>query len=230
MRRAVAIALVGLGLVGCSSAPNTVVPAPVPTDQQLFAPVAMRLHPVFTKLADFDGDGNLDGIEAVLEFQDQFGDPTKAAGRVLFDIYQFKPYNPDPRGTHLAGPFEGRLDSMADQRARWNRVNRAYIFQLAYPSVKMTDDYVVTATFERTDGGRFFTQLMLEGEHIRPGTTAPAPIITTLPSTNPAPSTGGTNSTPAPATPGGPVTQPTPQELTVPPSQSHEPPPRTDQP
>ena len=73
-------------------------------------------------------------------------------------------------------------------------------------------------------------KLMLEGEHIRPGTTAPAPIITTLPSTNPAPSTGGTNSTPAPATPGGPVTQPTPQERTVPTSQSHEPPPRTDQP
>ena len=216
MRRFAAVALLGLGLAGCSSLSSTVAPVRTLEDQQLFGPVAMRLHPVFTKVADFDGDGVLDGIEAVLEFQDQFGDPTKAAGRVLFDIYQFKSYNPDIRGNHLAGPFEGRLDSIQDQRARWNRVNRAYIFQLAYPPVKIDQDYVVTATFELLNGGRFFDQVMVEGEHVRPGTTAPAPIVTTMPSTQPATQ---------------PTTGPTTQELSAPTtSQPHEPPPRADQP
>ena len=46
----------------------------------MFAPVAMRVHPIFTDVKDWTGDGRADGIEALVEFEDQFGDPTKASG------------------------------------------------------------------------------------------------------------------------------------------------------
>ena len=45
-------------------------------DAQLFGPVSMRLHPIFTQIKDWTGDGRPDGIEALIELQDQFGDGT----------------------------------------------------------------------------------------------------------------------------------------------------------
>ena len=204
-----------LALAGCSGQMS-----PVPrsgVDQQFFGPATMKLNPVFSKVADFDGDNLPDGIEAVVELQDTFGDPTKAAGRVVFTIYQFHPYSPDNRGPRLAGPFEGRVDSLADQSARWSRVNRAYIFQLALTGARLDRDYVVEAMFETTDGRRLFDRLFIEGDHQKAPTSGPAPIITTQPSTQSA-------TQPAPP--------PTTQESTRAPStsQPHEPPPRADQP
>jgi len=225
---ATAVVLAGLacvgGLAGCagSSAAVASTKARTPIDQALFAPTSMRLHPVFTQVRDWTGDGVPDGIEAVVEIQDQFGDPTKAAGRILFELYSYRAYNPEPRGTRLVNPWEGRLDSMEDQRARWNRVNRAYIFQLAYPQIRAGDDYVLSATFELASGGRFFDRTIIEGEHNKPG-----------PSTGPSPLPGRNTTTTSPASSGNGgaiVTSPTTSEPSSAPSTSHQPPPRNDQP
>ena len=78
---------VGCALAGCASH------APVPrspTDAALFAPVSMRIHPIFTQVKDWTGDDKPDGVEALLEFQDQFNDPTKAAGTVIFELYSYR--------------------------------------------------------------------------------------------------------------------------------------------
>lgn len=188
MKRELACLWVLAGLTGCAPGVSESVTR-TPVDQTLFGPSAMRLHPVFTQVADWTGDGQLDGIEAVLEMQDQFGDPTKAAGRVIFELYEYKPYSPDPRGRRLVAPWEGRLDSIEDQRARWNRVNRAYIFQLACDVVRPGTAYVLTATFELSSGGRFFDRLILQGEKptVSPPIIAPAqpPVIATQPTTTP---------------------------------------------
>src|ERR1700712_2827317 len=58
------------------------------TDAALFGPAAMRIHPIFTQVKDWTGDGHADGIEALIELQDQFGDPTKASGRIIFELYE----------------------------------------------------------------------------------------------------------------------------------------------
>ncbi|GIW77858.1 MAG: hypothetical protein KatS3mg104_2921 [Phycisphaerae bacterium] len=203
MKRAIACLWILVGLTGCASGVSESVTR-TPVDQALFGPSAMRLHPVFTQLDDWTGDGQLDGIEAVLEMQDQFGDPTKAAGRVIFELYEYKPYSPDPRGRRLVAPWEGRLDSIEDQRARWNRVNRAYIFQLACDVIRPGTAYVLTATFELSSGGRFFDQLILQGE--KP--TVSPPVI-------------------APPPPPAPETRPTTHRD---PTSAHTPPPRADQP
>lgn len=233
IRRLAGALLLATLIGGCSSGVAT--PATrTPVDQLLFSPTAMRLHPVFTQVRDWTGDGQPDGIEAVVEIQDQFGDPTKAAGRILFELYTYRPYNPDPRGPRLANPWEGRLDSMEDQRARWNRVNRAYIFQLAFPQARSGEDYVLAATFELSSGGRFFDRTIIEGERTRPGpSTGPAPLPgarNARPDQSPAdpsPADGGRRS----AKPGAIITRPgTQTEPASVPSSDHQPPPRNDQP
>jgi hypothetical protein len=204
-----AAALLGLVLVGGCSGEATTAPR-TNVDQVLFGPSSMRLQPTFTQVRDWTGDGTPDGIEAVIELQDQFGDPTKASGRVIFELYTYRPYNPDPRGLRLVAPWEGRLDSMEDQRARWNRVNRAYIFQLAYPDARRDKDYVLEARFELANGGRYRNVLIIEGEKPTTRASTPPAIPSAVP--QPAPTPGNS------------------QEPSSAPSIDHQPPPRTDQP
>lgn len=165
----------------------------------------MRVLPGFSQVHDWTGDGVPDGIEAVIELQDQFGDQTKASGRIIFELYEYRPYNPDPRGARVVAPWEGRLDSIEDQRARWSRASRAYIFQLALDSVRTDQPYVLTAMFELSGGGRFFDRLILEPDK----STPPIPTPPTITVPTPSPSTR--DQTPAPTT-------------------AHTPPPRADQP
>jgi hypothetical protein len=155
-------------------------------DSQLFGPVSMRLHPIFTQVKDWTGDNKPDGIEALIELQDQFGDPTKASGRVIFELYDFQPYNPERRGDRVCNPWIGYLETLDEQRDRWNRTSRTYSFQLSYDQIQPTKTYVLTAEFQLSNGGRFFDRIILEGKRpdsgsLFPPTTAPA----TAPSTQP---------------------------------------------
>lgn len=128
-----------------------------------FGAVSMRIHPVFTQIKDWTGDGKPDGIEVLLEFEDQFKDPTRAAGQAIFELYAFRQESPDPRGKRLVNPWIGTLESVADQEAHWNRTSRTYTFQLADPAISESQTYVLTATFSRAGGGRFFDQIILRG-------------------------------------------------------------------
>ena len=160
MRGAVgSTAILLLLLPGCSS--NNA-PAPVPQNEaELFAPAAMRIHPIFTQVKDWSGDGHPDGIEALIELQDQFGDPTKASGRVVFELFEYRPYDPDPRGVRLVF-WNAQLSTLGDQRERWNRTSRTYAFTLAYEPIRDDRSYVLAATFELAEGGRFFDRIILE--------------------------------------------------------------------
>jgi hypothetical protein len=131
-------------------------------DAQMFAPVSMRIHPIFTQVKDWTGDGVNDGVEALLEFQDQFTDPTKAAGEVVFELYAYRPYSPESRGERVVSPWLGSLRTLRDQEARWNRTSRTYSFELEYPEIRDDRDYVLVATFD-TGQTRFFDQIVLEG-------------------------------------------------------------------
>jgi hypothetical protein len=146
-------------LAGCNAAPRH---ARTPTEAQMFAPVSMRIHPIFTQVKDWTGDGVVDGIEALLEFQDQFTDPTKAAGDVVFELYTYRPYSPESRGERVLNPWLGSLRTLRDQEARWNRTSRTYSFELEYPEIRDDRDYVLVATFD-TGQTRFFDQIVLEG-------------------------------------------------------------------
>ena len=89
---------------GCSS--PAVPPPRTAEENQLFGPVSMKLD-TFSKVKDWDADGIPNGIEALVEFDDRFGDRTKAAGVIVFELYDYRPYW--PIRAESAWPIPGRL-------------------------------------------------------------------------------------------------------------------------
>ena len=188
-------------LTACSSHP-----APPPpevrnnADTVLFGPATMRLHPIFTAVKNWTGNANPDGIEALVELEDQFGDPTKASGTILFGLYQFKKFDPQRKGQLLV-EWVGDLTTLQAQRDRWNRTSRTYGFQLACGGLTLDQNYLLTAEFQLANGSRLFNQLVLQ-QTITPNKynipdfglppSAAQPSSTTEPSTMPLmPTTGG---------------------------------------
>jgi hypothetical protein len=181
------LACLCLGLLcACSSNP------PQPrnaSDAVLFGPATMRLHPIFTSVKNWSGGPAPDGIEALLELQDQFGDPTKASGTVIFALYQFKKFDPQRKGALLV-EWVGDLTTLQAQRDRWNRTSRTYGFQLACGGLTLDQNYLLTAEFQLTSGGRLFNQLVIQ-QQITPnkfnipdfGLPPTAPSSTTQPTT-----------------------------------------------
>jgi hypothetical protein len=157
-------------------------------DAPLFAPTDLRIHP-FTALKDWSGDNKPDGIEALLELDDRFREPTRATGTVLFELFEYRRNHADPRGDRLAA-WRGSLQTIEEQRARWNRISRTYTFQLAYPPIKAEHSYVLQAWFD-VGGRRLTSQVVLEAQEAKsanPSTipvTQPATRPTTLPAAAP---------------------------------------------
>ncbi|MDP9173384.1 MAG: hypothetical protein M3O30_05905 [Planctomycetota bacterium] len=161
MQRVTVCLFLLLGTVGCS----TFTPAPPPRtieENQLFGPVAMKLD-TFSKIKDLTGTGKPDGIEALVEFDDRFGDRTKAAGTIFFELFLYRPGFPDPRGARLVNPWSSSLAEYGDQKAHWERASGAYTFRLACDQLAWDQNYVLTATFESGGGQRFFSQIVLKG-------------------------------------------------------------------
>jgi hypothetical protein len=159
------LAVLPLLALACARAerlPPPARPKPVPS---MFNPVSMRLHPTFTRVKAWvpeNNTGKPDGIEAELEFSDEFGDPVKAEGRVIFELYEYRKDAADVRGTRITTPFVGSLLTEDEQRARWNRATRTYSFKLATPNLSASRSYVLTATFEPKAGPRFYSRIILQ--------------------------------------------------------------------
>ena len=147
---------VTLGLCGCGPA----IIARSADEQAMFGVAAFRLHPTFTQIKSWTGKAKADGIEAVIEFDDQFGDPTRAAGQVRFELYKFLFDSPDHRGQRLA-IWATSLSGKDDQMAHWDPAARAYSFQLNFDKISTEHSYVLTAQYDR-DATRLFSQLVIE--------------------------------------------------------------------
>lgn len=150
--------LLVLASLGCEPPPRV-----FGTDQNsqgIIGPVSIRIHPTFTQVRSWSGDDAPEGIEALLEVRDQWGEPIRATGRVMFELYAYRTGYPDPRGERLVNPWVTSLATVEEQTARWDRVSRAYKFQLAYPQINAGRNYVLTASFELEDG-RLFDRLNL---------------------------------------------------------------------
>jgi hypothetical protein len=144
-------------------------PAPQAGREGDFAPTKLRVHPTFTQVKDWTGDGKLDGIEAVIELLDSYGEPTRGNGSLMFELWSYRPNDPAVVGTRVAGPWRGPLLTREDQDGHWSKALRAYTFQLEMPNVNPTKEYVLTASFEPpggadkpTAGGRLFDRLVIE--------------------------------------------------------------------
>ncbi len=111
------LALVLFSLVivanGCTSGPE-------PVRDEMFAPATIRIHPTFTQFKDWTGDGTPDGVEALVEVQDTFGEPTRVVGDVMFELHTYRPDMPEQRRA-IGGPWRHMLTTRAEQEERWNR-------------------------------------------------------------------------------------------------------------
>jgi len=162
-RRLILCSMAAIGLAASGGCESDRTGASSTTQADLFAATAMDVQPIFTQIASWTHSPKPDGIEAQLEFTDQFGDPTKASGKVLFELFGYRKDSPDPRGKRL-GRWVGSLVTPDEQRERWNTTLRTYRFQLDYPGINAELSYVLTAIFEPTTGGRFFSQIILPGQ------------------------------------------------------------------
>jgi hypothetical protein len=146
-------------LVGCASDPTPRVRTAEET--RYFSPVSMQLVN-FSKVKDWSGSGKPEGVEALVEFDDSFGDRTKAAGTILFEIYDYRRGWPDPRGARVVNPFTASLQTFEEQRAHWDRATGAYIFRLAFDGARLDRSYVLTAMYESPQSEhRLFSQIVL---------------------------------------------------------------------
>ncbi len=133
-----------------------------------FGPTRLRIHPSFTQVKDWTGDKQPDGVEAVVELLDSYGEPTRGGGTLLFELWGYKKYDPDPRGQRVGGPWKGELLTREQQEMHWSAALRAYTFQLADSKISNTRDFVLTASFQsaadpnQPGGGRIFDQLIIE--------------------------------------------------------------------
>lgn len=131
------------------------------SEAEMFGPASLRIHPIFTEVKDWTGDDVPDGIEVLIEFQDQFGDPTKAMGTVVFEIFEYVELTPDHRGARLRNPYIGSLMSVGDQQEHWSGTSRTYSFKLTWPEVDTRETYLVTATVQLAGTGRLFAQTIV---------------------------------------------------------------------
>ncbi len=137
-----AITLIALGLgyfLGCGdsslSGPSfkagaTTEQVEIPAPINLLLPKSMRIHP-FTRTRIFDETGGIKGVEVRVEAIDYYGDTTKAFGEFRFELYQYKPQSPDPKGKRIA-VWEVPLLEPKMNLMHWDNITRTYEFKLQW--------------------------------------------------------------------------------------------------
>ncbi|HEV7302137.1 MAG TPA: hypothetical protein VGN72_22560 [Tepidisphaeraceae bacterium] len=154
--RLLCVVLLSLCLCSCKSSPRA-----AGGRGDLFRATGMRVHPIFTGAKDWTNDGSPDGIEALVELTDQFGDPIKASGQVVFELFQFRRYNADPRGQPLQ-TWTMSIRTLKEQREHWRRIGSAYAFQLPFPQIDSYSSSVLSAEVTLDNGGRLRDQIVLQ--------------------------------------------------------------------
>lgn len=150
-----------LVLVGCESSPKIV-------REEQFGPAKVRLHPTFTQVKDWTNDKKPDGIEAVVELQDSFGEPIRASGKLLFELYDYREDQPEHSGARINEPWTVELLTDEQQKAHWSPALRAYTFRLPRPSIDNRKRFVLAVSYEtaggaaRAGGGRLFDRIVIE--------------------------------------------------------------------
>ncbi len=136
-----------------------------PTKEQLveyYSPASIQLLP-FTKVRSFDDDIVPDGLAVSLRPLDGAGDPVKAYGSFLFELYAFRPATASHRGERLQS-WTQTIRTPDDQRTFWERVTSTYEFQLSWEGNPLPNNqkYVLSASFEAPGAERLFDDYEFE--------------------------------------------------------------------
>ncbi len=115
-----------------------------------FYPEKVFVQSSFTQVKTPEEAGSEPVIEAYVGLKDQFEDPMKRLGIFRFELYPFKKASPDPRGKRFKdkGLQTFNLTAASENQRHWDKVSRAYSFELALPAeARETRQIVVEVTF-----------------------------------------------------------------------------------
>jgi len=132
-----------------------------PTTDELvtfYSPTAIKILP-FTKPRSFDDDAIPDGIAVSLRPLDSAGDPVKAYGTFIFELYAYKPAIGSHRG-ELIQSWTQPVLGLADQKKFWERVTSTYEFQLSWEGkpIPAESKYMLVASFQARGSARLFDE------------------------------------------------------------------------
>ena len=129
---------------------------------QFYSPQAIKILP-FTKAKSFDKDAIPDGIEVSMRTLDGAGDPVKAYGTFLFELYAYRPASTDHKG-ELIQSWRQPVLNLDDQKQYWERVTTSYQFQLSWEGVPLAPQkkYILAASFQAPGGPRLFDEFEWE--------------------------------------------------------------------
>jgi len=145
---------------------GTISPSPDgPTTEELvryYSPARIQILP-FTKPRSFDDDLVPDGIAVSLRPLDLTGDPVKAYGTFIFELYAYKPGLSSHHG-ELVQSWTQPLRGIEDQKQFWERVTATYEFQLSWEGrpIPPQKRYVLVASFQSSGGDRLFDEYEFE--------------------------------------------------------------------
>lgn len=136
-----------------------------PTRDQLLAfysPRSIKVLP-FTKPRSFDGDAVPDGVNVSLRVLDAAGDPIKAYGTFMFELYDYRPASGTRRGNLLL-TWSRPVVNLDHQKQFWERVTATYEFQLGWEGqpIPPQQKYVLAASFQAPGGERLFDEYEFE--------------------------------------------------------------------
>ena len=136
-----------------------------PTTEQLIAlysPRTIKILP-FTKPRSFDDDAIPDGIGVSLRPLDGAGDPVKAYGSFIFELYDYRAASGDHRG-RLLQSWTQPVVNLDDQKQFWEHVTSTYEFQLSWEGKPLPPQqrYIMAVSFQAPGGKRLFDEYEFE--------------------------------------------------------------------
>ncbi|MBN2563229.1 MAG: hypothetical protein JXQ75_20090 [Phycisphaerae bacterium] len=136
-----------------------------PTTEELIAfysPKSIKILP-FSKPRSFDDDAIPDGIAVSLRPLDGAGDPVKAYGTFIFELYACRPASGDHRGELLRTWIQPVVD-LEDQKQFWERVTATYEFQLSWEGqpIPPQQRYRLAVSFQAPGSKRLFDEYEFE--------------------------------------------------------------------
>ena len=136
-----------------------------PTTEELvsyYSPQSIKILP-FTKPCSFDEDVVPDGLCVSLHTLDAAGDPVKAYGTFLFELYAYRPGTSDHRG-ELLHTWTQPVNNPKDQKQYWEKPTKTYEFQLSWEGQPLEPQkkYILTATLQAPGAKRLFDEYEFE--------------------------------------------------------------------
>ena len=139
---------------------QTAVPKPI----HLLLPRKIRIHS-FTGTRTFHEAGGVNGIDVHIDMLDAFGDATKAFGHFRFELHEFVPNQPDPKGRRVA-VWEVPLLDAKKNLVHWSNITRKYTFKLQWDApIAVGSKFVLVAVFSSPFTERLFSErVFISGE------------------------------------------------------------------